>query len=518
MKTLFSLPTNDGFFNRYATLIPTLRKLGILSQFINAFTEFGIVYAVMFSMMKDHWGNFAPSLSFMGAIIGTGVIELGLRQFLPYSCRAILYKRFKGLDAWMTGFILLTCIALFSCSIALSFKGSHSLVETTTPAPAQLTTTTADTQLNDERTKTRQSFTSDSIEIAQRYNLLINSQRNVFNASIDKERTTLSKYQNAPQKYTTLINNLKEKIKSIEVERGAKIADLEQQKAKEMQEANSRKNGNMERITANHANTTTDISNQNTTARVKSETKIQTYGSGLAWFTLIFHFVLILAVAIEEINNKGSGIEQVAQPNQYHFSESIFASFLNTMSDKWNYNARTLIQRWANKTPAPPRPIEPPTLYELSDWKPSRTTLPRVASQIVAQAQSNGAKTMNANATRHVFRSKALKEETPLPAPASDPTAHAHDNALSTLENAANLQQTANDGAHENALSTPQPSDKIIQVDSSLKPCAWCNELFRPRTTWQKFCKTDCKLADHEQRHGQPFDIAKAKFKKKVTA
>ena len=43
MKTLFLLPKDDGFFNRYATLIPTLRKLGVLSQVINAITEIGII-------------------------------------------------------------------------------------------------------------------------------------------------------------------------------------------------------------------------------------------------------------------------------------------------------------------------------------------------------------------------------------------------------------------------------------------------------------------------------------------
>jgi hypothetical protein len=494
MKTLFSLPTNDGFFNRYATLIPTLKKLGILSQVINAFTELGIVYAVIFSMLKDFWGNYAQTFSFIGAIIGTGVIEIGLRKFLPYSCRAILYKRFQGLDAWMTGFILITCIALFTCSLTLSFKGSHTLVETSPPPPPQQSTTTADKLLNGERLATLQLFKSDSLEVAQRYNVLINSQRTLFNSSIEAERNNLAKYQSQPQKYTTLINTIKGKIKDIEVQRGAKIADLEQQKAIELQGASTRKNANMERITAQHSSTTTDISQQNSTARVKSETKIQSYGNGLAWFTLIFHFVLILAVAIEEISNKGSGIEQVAQPNQYHFSESIIAAFTNTLSDKWNYFTRSRIQKWANKTPAPPKPTEPPTLYELSDWKPRRTT---IATQIVEQVKTNGAKSMNMNvrATRHVFRPKPLTDTTE----PTDSDTEAHNRAH----------------AHDNALSN---EGKVVEIDKSLKPCAYCKELYRPRTTWQKFCKEECKFSDHEQRHGQPFDPSKSKFKKKVTA
>jgi len=34
MKIHFSLPTDEAFFNRYATLTPTLSKLGIIAQFV----------------------------------------------------------------------------------------------------------------------------------------------------------------------------------------------------------------------------------------------------------------------------------------------------------------------------------------------------------------------------------------------------------------------------------------------------------------------------------------------------
>jgi hypothetical protein len=46
-------------------------------------------------------------------------------------------------------------------------------------------------------------------------------------------------------------------------------------------------------------------------------------------------------------------------------------------------------------------------------------------------------------------------------------------------------------------------------VDKSLKPCLECGELFRPKTTWQVFCKPGCKLVHHEAKHGAPFDPKK---------
>ena len=67
--------------------------------------------------------------------------------------------------------------------------------------------------------------------------------------------------------------------------------------------------------------------------------------------------------------------------------------------------------------------------------------------------------------------------------------------------------------ARDSALNNITHS--VETVDSSLKPCAWCSTPFRPKTTWQKFCNTECKFAENESRHGTRFDPAKAKFKKK---
>lgn len=59
---------------------------------------------------------------------------------------------------------------------------------------------------------------------------------------------------------------------------------------------------------------------------------------------------------------------------------------------------------------------------------------------------------------------------------------------------------------NEKSYDASPPADQVREIDKSLKPCAHCATLFRYRTTWQKFCSTDCKLAYHEAKHGRKFD------------
>lgn len=98
---------------------------------------------------------------------------------------------------------------------------------------------------------------------------------------------------------------------------------------------------------------------------------------------------------------------------------------------------------------------------------------------------------MNGRAVAQNFRSSAEGVRFTVPAPARD-------NAM----------------RYDDALSNTQ----VIEVDTSLKPCAWCNTPFRPKTTWHKYCNPECKLAENESRHGTRFDPGKAKFKKKSPA
>ena len=147
MKTFISLPkTDDGraFYSRYATLIPTLDLLGYLAQTVSALTEFGVIYSIVYASLAAFWPHYAAPIALAGAVVGTAFIELGLRQFLPYSARAIVHRRYAGWDGWITAFVLAATVALVAVCGLLSFTGSRILVEAVAPPPVTLTTTTAD--------------------------------------------------------------------------------------------------------------------------------------------------------------------------------------------------------------------------------------------------------------------------------------------------------------------------------------------------------------------------------------
>lgn len=490
MKTVYSLPKDEGFYNRYATLIPTLRKLGYLAQVVSALTEIGVLYAVIYSSLADFWPTAAVPIATFGALIGTAFLEVGLRQLLPYSARAILHKRFAGLDRLMTVFILAAAVGLLITSGALSFRGSKSIVETVAPAPELHTTTTADSIHHAARADALATFAQDSAEIAGRYAVQMSAQKTAFSAKISNaQRLATAKDEGTRRRARAQVSEL-------QAARADALAALEAAKAQELRSASDRKNTAIQRTTDAHDRAQDEVSRNNATAKEKSERKVRTYGDGLAWFTVVCLIVLILAVVMDEAYQKGSGIEEIAQPNQYDFSEPIGAAFAGAISDRWNYHARTLIKRIADGTPEPPAPPKPGTLYDLEDWKPRRVRLaPDDADHISAKppfaANGTGAAKMN------------LADSSPV----ASATVPAVELASLAAEMIGNANATA--PAYSNAIVTDaahKEPEKPAQADPFLKDCDQCGAPFRARVAWQRFCSEVCKLDYHEAKTGRRFN------------
>lgn len=371
MKVYHSLPTNDGFFSRYATLIPTLSKLGILSQLVSGLTEIGIIYSIILSRVHHLDPVNANTIAFIGAIIGTTFLEVGLRKFTPYSVKAFLHKRFKGLDLAMTIFIVLVCIGLFSASGILSFKGSKDLVAIATPTPSLKTTEKTDGIYYDKKGEISTLFTADSITITNGYTKQMDTEKKRFKALIAKEQSQLNRYVRKEQRtglsYRSKKEAIRGKMASLEADKSTTISNLQGLQSTELRTLTQNRRNDLKAIERNHENDVTKIEGTNTATLTRAESNTVYYGNGLAWFTIVCLFVFLFSIIIEEIHKKGSGIEQVALPNQYFFSQSVLADFANMVNEKVNYSIRNKIQQWANGTPPPPIPLAPPSLYDLSN-------------------------------------------------------------------------------------------------------------------------------------------------------
>jgi hypothetical protein len=349
MKIRYSLPRNESFFNSYATLTPTLVKLGFLAQIVSALTEIGILYGLIYSSLIDFFPYLAAPFAAMGSLLATAFLEIGLRKFIPYSARSILFKRFESLHLVMTAFILFVSLGLLFSSAYLSFEGSKQLVKEIAPEATQESFEGIDTF-----------YYSEIAEIKDRYNVQSDVLSNKIATEIKAENISLEKFldleKRTGKKYTTRKSRIKERIAQIESEGVNQLAQLEFLRAEELSNAQKRRIGKREQI-----------EKANEQSRTEMDKLSGKYGHGLAYFTVICILVFVVSIILDEVHKKGAGIEEVPLPNQYYFSQSIFGEFLAMLSEKVNYTLRNFIKKQAEKTPPPPEPSGLPVLYDISE-------------------------------------------------------------------------------------------------------------------------------------------------------
>ncbi len=365
------MPKDNDFFNRYATLTPTLYKLGFFAQLVSAFTEFGIIYNLVYSSLADFWPEYAPTAATTGAIIGTAFLEVGLRKFLPYSCQAVLYRRFRGLDLLMTVFILLATVALLATSGVLSFQGSKTMVAAVAPAADQKTTAAADTAYKAGRVIALQTYQADSAEIVTRYAsqaaAITTACKSQIGAKETEWKNLAAREAATGENYFSQKAKVKQGKADLEAERDGKLAALEIDKGRELSEAATRRKTALEAANLEYSARKDSVSTFNALSVAKIDNQVSAYGGGMAWFTVICLFVLVVSIILNEAHRKGSGIEEKVVPSQYDFSAPIFADFLNATGNKMQQWFRAAIRRIEENTPPPPLPLAPNELYSLEN-------------------------------------------------------------------------------------------------------------------------------------------------------
>lgn len=455
MKFRFSLPKDEKFFSDYAGLTGTLKTLGYLAQVVSALTEFGVIFALVESSLFDFFPQAARPAGIFGAVIGTAFLELGLRKFLPYSAKAVLYQRFSGLHAFISGAVFAVTLGLLFSSGYLSFQGSKELVHATAPKPKLASLDSADSKEQAKRAEAVLQYSADSAEAVERYSLPLAAVREKYAAKLATEAQALnrleSKERTEGRRYGTQKAAIRSRILALQAQQAEEAADMENGKALALAAAIKARNNAFAKAESERDAQRHDLETKNAKAEAHSAQQVERYGSGLAWFTVVCMVVLLFSVSIDEIHKKGSGIEEVVLPTQYYFSQGVLAEFWEALSDKIQWHLRELTRRLAAGTP---QPHEPQPIAELWD-APARG--------IRRKAWNNDFAPVNGSPVVHV----------------------------------ANATNNAKRYTQQNIT---------VEIDSSIKSCQHCGQQFRPKTTWQKYCTEACKLAFHAEKHGKAFN------------
>ncbi len=379
MRTFKTLPENRVFFEQYATLIPTLYRLGFLAQMVSGITEISIIYAIIVTSVRDFTPALAPYIGAVGALIGTAFIEVGLRQFLPHSVRAVLYRRFSGLELAMTVFIMLSTVALLITSGALSFKNSKTIVEAVTPAPEERKATEAANEYAQRKEEATMQFRADSIATEARHTGAAKALRQQYASLINVERAKLSELagreSRTGQRFPTQRERHRTRIAELEAQQNGELAAIEQYKAAELLTLQQTRQTVIGTAGKAFEVAQSKIEATNDEARRKTAANVEKYGGGLAWFTVVCLVVLVFSVVLYEIHHKGSGITETVQPTQYEFLPGVLAEAQTAIAERLNFAARSRIRKFAEATPAPPLPLSPAPLYDIGQMEQPRFVL-----------------------------------------------------------------------------------------------------------------------------------------------
>lgn len=379
MKSLYNVPKDRSFFDVYATLAKSVNHSGYFAQIVSAATEVGIIYSLARNALIDFFPEYADVFAIIVAIIGTAVIEIGLRLTTPHSVDAILYSRFNGLYKAMSIAIFILTAVLLGTSGYLSFSNSGEIVENLTPDAEQISTAIPDSIYLAEIAAAKEQFRNDTALINANYSSLINSTATAYKAKIEAAKSELRKWQDkertSGRNYTTYKANAEIKKAEVIAERDGIISQYKADQADEIATVKANFTTLMNEARSIKKAALADIKDTNKKAKDDRATTVANYGGGLGWFTIVCLFLFVASVVLDRIHKKGSGIEEKVQLSQYDISPSAWSEFVFALNERVGYNLRSWIFDFAAATPPPPLPVNSGELYDQSELTDNITKL-----------------------------------------------------------------------------------------------------------------------------------------------
>lgn len=370
MKHLRSTPKDRGFYDIYARLARSIKASGYFAQLVSALTEVGGLFAAALSILHPIFGPTAIYPSAAIALIGTAVLEVGLRVVIPQAVDAVLYKRWQGLHLAMSMAVFLLSFVLLASSGILSYQNSKTVVDTVVVEPERdsLAIQGAQIDYNASQAKAAEAYRSDSTATAQRYQERLAAEQTAYTGKIGAAKRELSNVYNRErrtgQSFATAKDAARQKIANLEAEEATAIAGIKAEKGEALAALLAEHKAALAEIKTTYQEATATLEGEFQEAKGERAATVDGYGGGLAYFTVICLFIFLSAVILERIHAKGSGIEETVELAQHDISPPALTEAWAALTERVQVNLRQRIAAFAEKTPPPPLPPSPAELYD----------------------------------------------------------------------------------------------------------------------------------------------------------
>jgi len=357
-----------AFFATYAPLAATIRKSGWIAQVISGLTEIGGIYAAAYAALLPIFPYLATTAAGVIAVLGTGLIEVGLRVLAPYSVDAVLNKRYDGLHLAMTIATMTLTVFLIAASGWLSFNNSFIIVEEFTPAAETRESNSFDSLLLRRKDRLFAEWKADSTALTKQFATQITAQKQAYEGQYKALRRTLSNWYNREKRtgnsYATAKDRVRQELADLEANHLAQVAEWRAQEAKALQTAKERLLMGLSHSQTAYEASVDSLKQLNNEATVHRTETVRSYGSGLAWFTIVALLVFLASVILDRIHRKGSGIRETVELSQYDIAPNMIAEGWHAVRERLHFMVRNRIKAFADQTPPAPLPTRPTELYD----------------------------------------------------------------------------------------------------------------------------------------------------------
>lgn len=476
MLYLRSNPKDHKFFSTYAKLAKSIRASGYFAQVVSALTEVGGIFAASLSVLHPIFGNNAVYPSAAVAVIGTAVLEIGLRVTIPQAVDAVLYKRWQGLHMAMSVSVFILGAVLLTTSGVLSYKNSRVVVDSVVVEPERdsLAIQAAQIEHNAKKAKLGEAYRADSTTTAQRYQKRIQAEETAFSGKIASANRELSNLYNREKRtgnsYATAKDRIRQKIADLKADQASALAALTTEQGEALAALKAEYKGALAKADGVNDEALATLENDYQSAEGERAATVNGYGGGLAIFTIICLVIFLASVILDRIHRKGSGIAETVELSQHDINPPAIIEAWAAMRERVQTTIRAKIAAFDEKTPAAPLPTSKRELYD-----PTELSNVRINLKLEDQAEGEN-RTVRIAAKR---RPIGFFTDT--------------DNVRQRTENKG--LETTGEGDEHNAT-----------VNAMVGNCDNCGKEYQKKVAWQRFCCTDCKTEFHARQHGgKPF-------------